>query len=214
MKAINFFAVIFPMIFFMNLNFVNAEKIIDRPILLTENRLRLTREYSQTHYGTSQTEIIPQAVVIHWTAGPTADSAYYIFYNDNMSDGSVNVSSQFLVDRDGTIYRLTPENFLARHAIGYNHCAIGIENVGGVDNAEDLTDAQLSANIFLIKYLREKFPTIKYIFGHYQQVIARESGLYIENVPNYYAIKTDPGPKFMRGLRDVLEKEGLIFFPL
>ncbi len=129
-------------------------------------------------------------------------------------DGEVNVSSQFIVDRDGTIYRLTPENFMCRHAIGYNHCAIGIENVGGVGGVEDLTDAQLSANIFLINYLREKFPTIKYIFGHYQQVVARESNLYIEHVPDYFAGKPDPGKIFMGKLRDEFEDSSLIFFPL
>lgn len=205
-------AIIFLQIFFVNFAF--AEEIIDKPVPLTENRIRLTREYAERHYGISQTEITPQAVVIHWTAGPTWESAYYTFYNDDRGDGTVNVSSQFIVDRDGTIYRLMPENFMARHIIGYNHCAIGIENVGGVGNVEDLTDAQLSANIFLINYLREKFPTIKYIFGHYQQVAARESGLYIENVQGYYSIKSDPGPKFMGSLRAIFEKEGLKFFPL
>lgn len=203
-------AVVALQIFFMNFAF--AENIIDKPLPLTENRLRLTREYAQTHYGTYTNEIIPQAVVIHWTAGSTWESAYYTFYNDDRGDGSVNVSSQFIVDRDGTIYRLMPENFMARHVIGYNHCAVGIENVGGVGSVEDLTDAQLSANIFLIRYLREKFPTIKYVFGHYQQVAARESGLYIENVQGYYSIKPDPGAKFMAGLRAVLEQEGLKFF--
>lgn len=206
------FAVVVLQIFFVNFAF--AENIVDKPLQLNENRLRLTKEYSQLHYGISQTEIIPQAVVVHWTAGPTWESAYYTFYNDTRGDGTVNVSSQFIVDRDGTIYRLMPENFMARHVIGYNHCAIGIENVGGVDNVEDLTDAQLSANIFLIRYLHEKFPTIKYVFGHYQQVAARESGLYIENVQGYHSIKSDPGPKFMSGLRTVLEQEGFIFFPL
>ena len=205
------FAVVALQFFFMN--FVYAENIIDKPLPLNENRLRLTREYSEKHYGFSKTEIIPKVVVIHWTAGSTFKSAYDTFYNDDRGDGTVNVSSQFIVDRDGTIYRITPENFMARHVIGFNHCAIGIENVGGVGNVEDLTDAQLSANIFLIKYLHEKFPTIEYIFGHYQQVVARESGLYIENVQGYYSIKPDPGKKFMQRLRDALEND-FKFFPL
>lgn len=196
----------------LNLNFVCAQEIIDKPLPITENRIRLTHEYAMKHYGISQTEIIPQAVVIHWTAGHTWESAYKTFYDDIRADGEVNVSSQFIVDRDGTIYRLTPENFLCRHAIGYNWCAIGIENVGGVDNVEDLTAAQLSANIFLINYLREKFPTIKYIFGHYQQVTARESNLYVEHVPNYYSIKSDPGKIFMSKLYNALKDTDLKFF--
>ena len=200
---------------FFLINFASAAEIIDKPLPWSENRERLTREYAEEHYGLSQTEIIPQAVVVHWTAGSTWESAYQIFYDDTLEeDGWVNVSSQFLVDRDGTIFRLMPENKLARHAIGYNWCAIGIENVGGVNGVEDLTDAQLQANIFLIRYLHEKYPTIKFIFGHYQQVEARESGLYIEKVPDYFAGKPDPGKIFMQSLKDVLEGDGLKFFPI
>ena len=211
MKKLFLLTVVFAQICLIN--FANAE-IIDKPLPWSENRERLTREYAEKHYWLSQTEIIPQAVVIHWTAGPTWESAYYTFYDDTRGDGTVNVSSQFIVDKDGTIYRLMPENKLARHVIGYNWCAVGIENVGGVGNVEDLTDAQLQANISLIKYLREKYPTIKFVFGHYQQNAARESGLYIEKVPGYYSIKSDPGKIFMQNLKNALEGEGLTFFPI
>lgn len=211
MKKLFLLTAIFAQIFLIN--FASAE-IVDKPLPWSENRERLTREYAERHYWLSQTEIIPQAVVIHWTAGATWESAYYTFYDDTRADGEVNVSSQFIVDRDGTIYRLMPENKLARHVIGYNWCAVGIENVGGVGNVEDLTTAQLQANISLIKYLREKYPTIKFVFGHYQQVAARESGLYIEKVPGYYSIKSDPGKIFMQNLKNALEGEGLTFFPI
>ena len=213
MKKIFFTVAVLAQIFFMN--FASAE-IIDKPLPWSENRERLTREYAETHYGLSQTEINPQAVVVHWTAGDTWESAYYTFYDDTRGDGSgtVNVSSQFIVDRDGTILRLMPENKLARHAIGYNWCAIGIENVGGVNGVEDLTEAQLQANIWLIRYLREKFPEIKFVFGHYQQVEARASGLYIEKVQGYYSVKPDPGKIFMQKLKDALEGDGFQFFPI
>ena len=190
--------------------------IIYKPIEWTENRERLIEEYAQEHYGMSITSIIPQAVVIHWTATSTFEGTYNYFYDEAFASGidagTLNVASHFVVDRDGTIYRLTPENALNRHAIGYNWCAIGIENVGGVNGREDLTAAQLQANINLIRYLCEGYPTIKYIFGHYQQVEARASGLFIENIPDYFAEKIDPGEKFMQALRENLEGDGLIFF--
>ena len=190
--------------------------MVQKPIPQTANRERLTLEYAQRHYGLSQTTIVPQAVVVHWTAGNTWESAYYTFHNETRSDGTgtVNVCSHYIVDKDGIIYCLTPETALNRHAIGYNWCSIGIENVGGVGGREDLTQAQLQANIDLIKYLHDKYPTIKYVFGHYQQVAARASGLYIENVQGYYSLKPDPGPTFMRGLRDALQGDGLTFYPL
>ena len=192
-----------------------AEEIfIDKFISWTAHRDELIDEYTLRHYGKIYREIIPQAVVVHWTAFGTLESVWRYFYAEEMDDdeGRLNVASQFIVDRDGTIWRLMPENKFARHAIGYNHCAIGIENVGGYDGREDLTAEQLAANVRLIKYLHEKYPTIKYVFGHYQQDAARASGLHIELVEGYYAKKPDPGPIFMRGLRAELEKDGLTFY--
>ena len=186
----------------------------DNFISWTAHRDELIDEYTLRHYGKIYREIIPQAVVVHWTAFGTLESVWRYFYAEEMDDdeGRLNVASQFIVDRDGTIWRLMPETKFARHAIGYNHCAIGIENVGGFDGNKDLTEEQLAANVRLIKYLHGKYSTIEYVFGHYQQDAARASGLFIENVPDYYAKKIDPGKNFMRGLRLQLEKDGLIFY--
>ena len=197
-----------------NVQAVTPPPMVQKPIPQTPYRQQLTREYAELHYGISETTIVPKAVVVHWTAGATWQSAYNTFLPETRGDGTVNVCSHYIVGKDGTIFALTEETALNRHAIGYNWCAIGIENVGGVGNVEDLTDAQLQANIALIKYLHEKYPTIKYVFGHYQQVAARASGLYIENVKGYRSIKPDPGKKFMSSLKNVLEGDGLIFFPI
>ena len=191
---------------------VAAPVIIDLPVRLTEYRKQLTREYAFRHYGEEFTEIVPQAVIVHWTESPEADGVYDYFYKEVRKDGTLNVCSQFLVDRDGTIFRLTPETMLDRHAIGYNWCAIGIENVGGVDRKEDLTPSQLQANVLLIRYLREKYPTVRYVWGHYQQKSAEKSGLYKESVSGYYHAKVDPGPKFMKALQKNLKDTGLLFF--
>jgi hypothetical protein len=43
-----------------------------------------------------------------------------------------------------------PELF-ARHTIGLNYCAIGIENIGS--KSQPLTDEQVEANAELVKYL-------------------------------------------------------------
>ena len=188
-------------------------QIIDKPIIWSEYREQLIREYAMTHYGLDQVYITPQAVVVHWTASGTWESAYNHFYNESRGDGTLNVASHFLVSKEGQIFRLTPETALNRHIIGYNWCAIGIENVGGVGGAEDLTDAQLEANIDLILYLQEKYPTIHYVFGHYQQDAARESGLYIENVTGYRSEKIDPGHSFMKALHERLQNRGLVFYP-
>ena len=104
-----------------------------------------------------------------------------------------------------------PTTALARHAIGLNWCAIGIENVGGARGKEDLTEAQLRANIALISYLKDKYPTLTTVLGHYEQDKAKQTDLWREDVPNYYHGKIDPGPTFMKGLREALTKKGLKF---
>lgn len=190
-----------------------APVMVDKFLPWTAERERLTRVYAEKHYGKNSTEIVPQVVVVHWTAGSTWKSAWKWFANAGRGDGTVNVSSQFIVDRDGTIYRLMPTTKMARHIIGYNWCAIGIENVGGVDSKEDLTPAQLAADTKLISYLTQVYPTIKYVWGHYQQDEARASGLYLEKIAGYRSYKTDPGPKFMLGLRNNLAVRSLIFYP-
>ena len=60
--------------------------------------------------------------------------------------GRVNVSAHYLVARNGTIYRLMPDNWMARHCIGLNYDSIGIENVGGGKHGK-LTRKQLEANV-------------------------------------------------------------------
>lgn len=84
--------------------------------------------------------------------------------------------------------------------------------MGGVDGKEDLTAAQLQANIQLIRYLKGKYPGIQYVWGHYQQNDAKASGLFIEKIPDYYADKIDPGPSFMAGLHQALSQDGLKFY--
>lgn len=209
-----FFIAICAAIILLTSSFASAEEppFLDNFIPWSDYRDQLGDEYTLKHYGKVYREIVPQAVVVHWTAMGTLESNWNFFYGAERDDGTLNVASQFIVGRDGTVWRIMPETKFARHIIGYNHCAIGIENVGGYDHQEDLTDAQLAANVRLIKYLHAKYPTIKYVFGHYQQNAARASGLYIELVEGYYSIKDDPGPKFMRGLRNQLEGDGLIFY--
>ena len=77
---------------------------------------------------------------------------------------------------------------------------------------EDLTPAQLRANVALIRYLQDKYPTIRSVWGHDQQTAAKASGLYKEQVQGYFHGKVDPGPKFMKGLQRKLKDTGLLFF--
>lgn len=192
---------------------VQQKKIVDKPLLFNEERKALTLEYLSEHYGLLQNEptIVPKIIVLHWTVIPTFEESFDTFNPsvlpsrpDIKAASSLNVSSQFMVDRDGTIYRLLPETTMARHVIGLNHCAIGIENVGGSDDLP-LTKAQLKSNIWLVNYLSNKYD-IDYLIGHYEYTLFDGHELWLEKDAGYRTKKEDPGEGFMQNVREATKK--------
>lgn len=183
-------------------------KIIDKPIVFNDLRRELSLKYMEEHYGIEKnTPVIePKMVVVHWTAIPTLEGSFNAFRDPLLPNsrtaikdaGSLNVSVQFLVDRDGSIYRLMPETTMGRHVIGLNHVAIGIENVGGTKTTP-LTRQQLKANIELIKYLSSKYD-IEYVLGHYQYQNFEQHELWKEKDEDYRTHKIDPGEDFMAAI--------------
>ncbi len=198
----------------------SAVSIIDKPIVFNEERELLTLEYLNERYGLKQQSaaITPKMIVLHWTVIPTFQKSFEAFENPTLPNwrpdikdvSGLNVSSQFMVDQDGTIYRLLPETTMARHVIGLNHCAIGVENVGG-DAGQPLTKAQLKANIWLIRYLAGKYD-IEYLIGHYEYTLFENHPMWLEKDSSYRTVKTDPGKDFMEKVRK--EVQDLGFKPL
>ncbi len=183
--------------------------IVDKPINFNDERRQLTLNYMREHYGLTPAEpvITPTMVVVHWTVYPTLKQSFDAFYAPTLPNnragiraaGALNVSAHYLVDRDGTVYRLMPDTLMARHVIGLNHCAIGIENVGdGQDHP--LTEAQFTANVRLIEQLATKFP-IAYVIGHHEYPRFIGHPLWKEKDPTYLTEKDDPGDAFMARLR-------------
>ncbi|MEA1785335.1 peptidoglycan recognition family protein [Arenibacter sp. GZD96] len=187
----------------------SSQKIVDIPILFNEERELLTRQYMVQRYGIAQdtSTIVPKMIVLHWTAIPTLKGSFSAFNQPTLPNwrpelegvSGLNVSSQFLVDQDGTIYRLMPETTMARHVIGLNHSAIGIENVGGTEE-RPLTRAQKKANIWLVHYLKRKYP-IDYLIGHYEYTQFEQHALWLEKDSAYRTQKTDPGKEFLRKVK-------------
>ncbi len=193
-----------------NLHFKNT--IIQKPITFTQKRKNMTKEYIKTHYGlrVRNIEIEPKMIVLHWTAVMDFDDCFKrlqgeILYSDRAdiaSASALNVSAHFLVARDGTIYQLMPDNWMARHVIGLNYSTIGIENIGGEGNVkDDLTDAQVEANIKLVKYLKAKYPTITHLIGHHEYRDYEGTPFWLELDDGYRTIKADPGDRFMNAVR-------------
>lgn len=183
-------------------------RVFDKPIIFDDERRELSLEYLKERHGIELDEphITPRMVVIHWTAVPSVEKTVDVFMNPALPPArasiagasKLNVSSQFVVDRDGTIFRLLPDTVFARHCIGLNHCAIGVENIGS--ESMPLTKAQIKANEMLVRYLHTMYP-IEYVIGHHEYRNFIGHPLWKETDPNYLTQKIDPGKKFMRRLR-------------
>ncbi len=183
-------------------------KIISKPIDYSRERIRLSLEYLKDHYNITQSTpiISPKIIVLHYTAGGTVETNYRYFNKTHLESArgtlkkqsTLNVSSQFIVDRDGTIYQLMEPDMFARHTIGINYCAIGVENIGS--RTQPLTEKQALANAQLIRYLTKKY-RIEYLIGHSEYGAFRGSGLWKETDPGYFTIKDDPGKDFMKKVR-------------
>jgi len=181
------------------------------PINFSQKRINLTKTYIKKHYAldVKDIKIVPKIVLIHYTGIDDYTRSIARFKSPTLPNdrpeiadaGKVNVSAHFIIKRDGTIVQLMPLDFMARHVIGLNYSAIGIENVGGENAKENLTVEQLISNIVLIKYLKKKFNTIEYIVGHYEYRCFEKTPLWLELDDNYRTSKTDPGEIFLRDIR-------------
>lgn len=202
-------------LFFVN-NVCQAQatfRIFEKPIIFNAERQQLSIEYLAKRHSIQQNSpyIKPKMIVLHWTVVPSIEETFDVF-NPVLLPGaragiasasSLNVSSQFLIDRDGTIFRLLPDTAFARHVIGLNYCAIGVENIGS--DKDPLTKEQLLANEQLVRYLKKKYPEIAYVIGHYEYTDFVNDPLWKESDSSYRTTKTDPGIDFMKEIREKLK---------
>lgn len=178
-------------------------------------RLELTRRYCLRHYGINDYRLLrPRMIVIHYTETDNLKWTLQYFKPAELRKGryerafgKVNVAPHYLVARDGRVFSLVPDHIVARHIIGFNHVAIGIENLAL--NATKLTRVQLEQNAALVAHLVRKYKTIKYLIGHHEfnKRHLPHFRLFREHNKKYdLANKPDPGPRFMRRLRRLLWK--------
>jgi hypothetical protein len=191
--------------------------IVDAPITWSAERARLTLDYRRRHSdpAASDLTITPRVIVLHYTGGGSAKATRAYFDGPRIeaaraqlaAAGAVNVSSHYLVDRDGTIYRLQPDTRFARHCIGLNHVAIGIENVGD-GKRWPLTDAQVAADAALVRELARTH-AITHLLGHHEVMGFRANAYYVERDRAYRNEKSDPGAAFMAKVRAQVADLGL-----
>ena len=183
----------------------------------TAARKELAREYAKLHYGIDSWRLEePRLVIVHYTATDSDSLSLSVFKPESLGSsrpdivagGALNVGVHYVITRDGTIRSLLPETDMGRHAVGYNHVALGIEMTG--KDAKSLTREQLRSCAALVADIAARNPSIRYLCGHHEYMQASRAHLilYTELMPGYPPpAKADPGDEFMAGLRSMLNDE-------
>ncbi len=194
--------------------------IIEKRISYTLEREKLSIQYLKERHGIIQNDahIVPKMIVLHYTDGGNVESLFNYFNNTtieksrtlNKKQSRLNVSAHYLVDRDGTIYHLVDDTLFARHVIGLNYCAIGVENIG--NKSQPLTKAQEEANAFLIRTLVKKYP-ITHVIGHSEYKDFRNTAWWKETNSSYFTFKQDPGTEFLMNVRSKIKDLNLKYTP-
>ena len=112
----------------------------------------------------------PSIIIMHYTGMETMLAA-----RERLSDPESKVSAHYLVDTDGTLYDLVPEDKRAWHAgLSYwhgetdiNSCSIGIEivNPGHEFGYKPFPSAQMQTVMELGRAIKTRHD-IKYVLGH------------------------------------------------
>ena len=119
-------------------------------------------------------------IVLHYTGMEDARSAI-----DRLRDPEAGVSCHYLVDQDGTILRMVPEDRRAWHAgqsywrgqTGLNDCSIGIEivNPGHEFGYQPFPEAQIGALIPLLADIKQRHNVTRgNVVGHSDIAPARK----------------------------------------
>jgi beta-N-acetylhexosaminidase len=201
--------------------------IINRPIIFDAQRKYLTATYREKHTGDCDYKskgveecirIEPKLIILHMTEIKNLEASFEHMKEPVLSEereklisrsyDRLNVSAHYLIDRDGSIYNLMPEYYMARHAIGVNHNSIGIENVG--TNKEGPSQEQIESAKKLVTYLMKKYGIpLNNVYSHAGTKVLKESNnpLFVEKDTSYFEQKYC-GEKILTAVKEGLSEEG------
>jgi beta-N-acetylhexosaminidase len=142
-----------------------------KPIPYGAQRRADMAAYARRHYGIDDYRLRrPRVIVEHYTA-TSSFAPVFSYFSQNQPDPELNelpgVCSHYVIDRDGTIYRLVPTSIMCRHTVGLNWTAIGIEHVGQSDAQVMGNRRQLAASLRLTRALQGRFRIrTRNVIGH------------------------------------------------
>jgi len=113
------------------------------------------------------------AIIIHSTYNNSGGDKYNI---DSIIKqfSHYNVSSHYVIGREGEIYQLVKEKDISYQAgksrlpdgrTAVNSCSIGIELITSIDSLDAPTEPQISSLVALVKNIKSRY-NIKYVLRH------------------------------------------------
>jgi N-acetylmuramoyl-L-alanine amidase len=185
-------------------------EIHDKPIEFEDLRTKLTQDYVKRHYEIplKEIEFTPAMLILHRSKiGDLGD-----FYEsvrksilqgtqefEDDEDADVNMSTHYVIDRDGAIYSLMKDYQIARHSVGLDRQAIGITIIGS--GTDVLSDKQVVAAAMLARYLKSKYGTLAWLVGDGETAAFESSLLWEEKLPFVRDPDLDPGAPYMTRVR-------------
>ena len=172
-----------------------------KPIPYGAERRADMADYAQRHYGIHDFHLSdPKVIVEHYTA-TSSFAPVFDYFSRNEPDPELNelpgVCSHYVIDRDGTIYRLVPTSIMCRHTVGLNWTAIGIEHVGTSDAQVMGNRRQLAASLRLTRALQGRFGiATRNVIGHNEN---RDSPFHRERVAR---LRTQTHADFPKAVMD------------
>lgn len=108
-------------------------------------------------------------VILHHTGGNSLSSVFQEFEKEKRDGKQIyKHGSHYVIDRDGKVYNLAPDNMKMIHAAtkkrDWNKDSIGIEIVS--TKSENITDAQKKSTKALVEHLKKKYGKNLKIYGH------------------------------------------------
>ncbi len=158
------------------------------PIPFGPTREAQMTAYVRRHYGSflkpTWRLTDPHVIVIHYTDS-SYSSAYNTFAND-VPDSELHelpaTSAHFVIDTTGVIHQLVSLGTMARHTVGLNWTAIGIEHVGYSDGQVLGDRAEIGSSLRLVHWLRCRFHIpVRDVIGHAESL---SSPYHHEDVPS------------------------------
>jgi N-acetyl-anhydromuramyl-L-alanine amidase AmpD len=104
------------------------------------------KAFIPTNNKSSRNGTLIDMIVLHFTDGPSAQSAINTFLDPNSQ-----VSAHYIVDRNGDLYQMVDDDDKAWHAKSANARSIGIEHVAR--GGDGMSPAQEATSIALIRWL-------------------------------------------------------------